>query len=56
MVGKLLTAPRKCTGDISAKYMGAKPALRPELMPMKKRPKIIISYDPADFAKPWKKQ
>ena len=38
-----LTAPRKATGDISVKYIGAIPALIPALTPMKKRPAINIS-------------
>lgn len=44
------TAPRRLMGDISAKYIGAKPAFRPELMPIKNRPRMTSSYDDADFA------
>lgn len=50
-----LTAPLKCTGDISARYIGAKPAFNPELIPMKNRPMIIISKEPAAFEAPAKK-
>lgn len=50
-----LTAPLKCTGDISARYMGAKPAFNPELIPMKNRPMMIISKEPAAFEAPAKK-
>ena len=38
-----LTAPRKATGEISVKYIGAIPALIPALTPMKNRPAINIS-------------
>lgn len=37
------TAPLRLTGDISAKYIGAKPALRPELIPIKNLPKMMSS-------------
>ena len=48
----LLTAPLKCTGEISARYMGASPAFSPEFIPMKNLPIIIISKEPAAFAEP----
>lgn len=49
---KLLTAPLRCRGDISAKYIGVSPAFNPELMPMKNRPAMIISYEPAHLENP----
>lgn len=53
---KCLTAPLKCTGEISARYMGARPAFNPELIPMKNRPMMIISKDPAAFEAPAEQQ
>lgn len=50
-----LTAPLNLTGDISARYIGAKPAFKPELIPIKNLPKIISSYEPEFFEIPRKK-
>lgn len=44
------TAPLRLIGDISAKYIGAKPALRPELIPIRNLPSMTSSYEVADFA------
>ena len=51
----ILTAPLKWTGDISARYMGARPVLSPEFMPIRNLPTIIISYELKDFEKPKKR-
>lgn len=37
------TAPLRFTGEISAKYMGAKPAFNPELIPIINLPKMRSS-------------
>lgn len=50
-----LTAPLNLTGDISARYMGANPAFKPELIPIKNLPNIISSYEPAFFEAPLKR-
>lgn len=39
-------------GDISARYMGARPVFSPEFIPIRNRPTIIISYELQDFDKP----
>jgi hypothetical protein len=36
--------------------MGARPAFNPELIPMKNRPMMIISKDPAAFEAPAEQQ
>lgn len=51
-MNELLTAPRKCIGEISARYIGVSPAFNPELIPMKNLPAMIISYEPAHFENP----
>ena len=37
-------------GEISERYMGAMPALRPELMPMRKRPTMSMTHELANLA------
>jgi hypothetical protein len=44
------TAPLRAVGEISDKYIGAKPALSPELMPMMSLPTTSICQDPAYLA------
>ena len=48
----LLTAPLNVVGEISARYIGASPAFRPELIPMTNRPAINIWKLPAVWANP----
>ena len=47
------TAPRSDVGDISARYMGASPALRPALIPMISLENSIISVMIIDDASAW---
>lgn len=48
----ILTDPRRFIGEISARYIGARPALSPELIPIRNRPMMINSYDEYIFETP----